>query len=392
MTSLPASTEASAHCRERILITGATGFLGQKIIGTLLETHPDARLVVLLREKKGQSVLERLHSIVDKACPPENRQEALARFEIFPADDISSDKCGLSPADYQAVVAGLTRIIHSAATVRFDHTLEYARKINVKGTQNVLDIAEEAVKNGSLKSFTYIGTAFVAGERNGLVREDELDIGQSFRNTYERTKCEAEKLVRSRMKVIPTVIARPSIIVGDSRTGETTSFKTMYWPLKIYVKHHWRSVPGFPDAVIDLVPVDFVAKAVVALGFDNKALGGCFHLCAGSERGSTIGEVATLASSFFNLLPPRYINLKLFFFLIRPFLYVLLWGKKRRILRDAAVFRPYFRVKSQFDTTQSEKLLNAHGIKTPDVSQYLEKLFRFCQETDWGKHPRKGRS
>ena len=105
-----------------------------------------------------------------------------------------------------------------------------------------------------------MGTAYVAGERTGLVREDELAVGQSYRNTYEQTKAEAEALVRSRLGSLPGVILRPSIIVGDSRTGVTSSFKMMYWPLKIYARGLWRTVPGYPDAVLDIVPVDFVAS------------------------------------------------------------------------------------------------------------------------------------
>lgn len=369
---------------ERILVTGATGFLGQQIIGVLLEKYPKARLVVLLREKKGLSVQARLHAIVDQVSAPEKREEALDRIDVFTSDDISSERCGLTPDDYRAVAAGLTRIIHSAATVRFDHPLDFARRINVGGTANVLNLAEEVARKGSLRSFTYIGTAFVAGERKGLVREDELDEGQTFRNTYERTKCEAEKLVRSRMNLIPTVIARPSIIVGDSRTGATTSFKTLYWPLKIYAKYHWRTIPGYPDAVIDLVPVDYVAEAAVALSFEQRAVGGCFHLCAGPQRNSTLGEIAQFASTFFKAPPPRYISPQLFFALVRPFLYATVWGKNRRYLRELRAYRPYFLVRTVFEQSGAEQFLEPAGIRAPAVCDYLEKLFRYCLTSDWG--------
>jgi thioester reductase-like protein len=397
MTSTSKQTQtppdmSSEGAGERILVTGATGFLGQQIIGVLLDKFPKARLVVLVRKKRGQSVPERLHSIIDQVSTPENREEYLARIDVFPFDDISDERCGLSPEDYQAVTTGLTRIIHSAATVRFDHPLDFARRVNVGGTRNVLDLAEEATRNGSLKSFTYIGTAFVAGMRDGLVRDDELDVGQYFRNTYEKTKCEAEKLVRSRMDTIPTVITRPSIIVGDSRTGATTSFKTLYWPLKVYAKLKWRIVPGRPDAIIDLVPVNFVAEAVVALSFDKQALGGCFHLCAGEKHCATLGEIANTAATFFSLKPPRYINPTLFLSLLKPLLYAIVWGKKRRILRDAIIYRPYFRVKTLFDTTRAEEILSRHGIRAPESLGYLEKLFLFCKDTDWGAHPPKERS
>ena len=161
-------------------------------------------------------------------------------------------------------------MIHSAATVRFDHTLDEARSINVEGTRRVLDFAAGA---RNLRSVAYVGTAYVAGERSDLIREDELAVGQSYRNTYEQTKAEAEALVRSRFESLPGVILRPSIIVGDSQTGVTSSFKMMYWPLKIYARGLWRTVPGYPDAVLDIVPVDYVAASVARLAFDETAMG-----------------------------------------------------------------------------------------------------------------------
>jgi len=132
----------------------------------------------------------------------------------------------------------------------------------------VLDFAAGARQ---LRSLAYVGTAYVAGERTDLVRESELAVGQSYRNTYEQTKAEAEALVRSRLGSVPGIILRPSIIVGDSRSGATSSFKMMYWPLKIYARRLWRTVPGFPDAVLDIVPVDYVATAVARLVFDEAA-------------------------------------------------------------------------------------------------------------------------
>ncbi len=384
--------DESPGAGEKILVTGASGFLGQRIIQILLEKYPGAGLVVMLREKKGLSIPERLRAMVDRVAAPENREDALARIQVYPSDDISDERCGLSAEDYRAAARDLTRVIHSAATVRFDHPLDHARRVNVEGTRNVLELAEEAMKNGDLKSFTYIGTAFVAGEREGLAREDELDVGQLFRNTYEQTKCEAEKLVRSRMKDIPTIIARPSIIVGDSRTGATTSFKTLYWPLRIYAKHGWRTVPGYPDAVIDLAPVDYVAEAVVELSFNTKAIGRCFHLCAGAKHGATLGGLAEAAARFFSLKPPRFVNPNLFYHLLSPLLHIALWGKRRRILRDGAAYRPYFRVRTVFDTTNSEEILSPCGIEAPAVSLYLEKLFSFCRDTDWGSLPPAGRS
>jgi hypothetical protein len=146
-------------------------------------------------------------------------------------------------------------------------------------------------------------------------------------------------------------------------------------------------VPGFADAVIDLVPVDYVAEASVALSMEERAIGNCFHLCAGHKRCSTLGEITEAAALFFSLKSPRFINLNLFFAFIKPLLYLTLWGKSRKILRDGAMYRPYFQVKTLFDTSRSEAMLTPLGIHPPETSEYLEKLFLYCRKTDWGAHP-----
>ena len=275
-------------------------------------------------------------------------------------------------------------MIHSAATVRFDHSLEEARRINVEGTRHILDFAAGARQ---LRSFAYVGTAYVAGERTDLVRENELAIGQSYRNTYEQTKAEAEALVRSRLGSLPGVILRPSIIVGDSRTGVTSSFKMMYWPLKIYARRLWRTVPGYPDAVLDIVPVDFVAKAVARFSSTRPPWGSTVHLCAGPRGSATIEQVAHRAMEYFNGPEPRYVDPKFFFAVVRPLLFMSLWGRKRRVLRDGRAYRDYFTMRMQFDTSNAERLLQPAGMCPPPVLDYLDRLFHYCVASDWGRKP-----
>lgn len=358
---------------ELILVTGSTGFLGARLVHELLELQPEACLALLVRGRPGQSPLERVAAFV-----PERH---LPRVQVF-SGDVTLPDCGLSAEDYSRLAGSVTRVIHSAATVRFDHSLDEASQINVEGTRRILDFAARAPH---LASFTYVGTAYVAGDRTGLVREDELDAGQGFRNTYEQTKCQAEALVRSRLASLPTVIVRPSIIVGDSRTGVTTSFKMMYWPLKIYARRLWRTVPGHPDAVLDIVPVDYVAAATARLAFSPEALGQTVHLCAGPQGSATIQQIAARASSYFNVPAPRYVNPSIFFGAIRPFLFLALWGRRRRILRDGRAYRSYFSMRMQFDVSNAERLLQPHGLQPPPVMDYLDRLLRYCTDSDWGR-------
>jgi long-chain acyl-CoA synthetase len=309
--------------------------------------------------------------------PPSER----ARVQVY-SGDVGQPNCGLDATALQRLTAETTRVIHSAATVRFDHTLDEARRINVEGTRRVLDFAAAARQ---LRSLAYVGTAYVAGERSDLVRENELAVGQGYRNTYEQTKAEAEALVRSRLDSLPGVILRPSIIVGDSRTGVTSSFKMMYWPLKIYARGLWRTVPGYPDAVLDIVPVDFVSSSVARLVFDEAALGSTIHLCTGPGGSATIHQVAQRAREYFHGPEPRYVDPKLFFAALRPLLFLLLWGRKRRVLRDGRAYRDYFTMRMQFDTSNAERLLKPAGVSPPPVLEYLDRLFKYCVESDWGR-------
>ncbi len=360
---------------ELILLTGATGFLGVQLVRELLERQPNARLALLIRDRAGQTGQQRADAIV----PPAHR----SRVQVY-SGDVSQPNCGLDAASLQRLSAETTRVIHSAATVRFDHSLDEARQTNVEGTRRLLDFAATAP---NLRSFIYVGTAYVAGERSDLVLESELAVGQAYRNTYEQSKAEAEALVRSRLASLPGVILRPSIIVGDSRTGVTSSFKMMYWPLKIYARRLWRTVPGYPDAVLDIVPVDYVAASVARLAFDPAALGQTVHLCAGPRSSATIHQVAQRAREYFNAPEPRYVNPRLFFAAIRPLLWLALWGKKRRVLRDGRAYRDYFTMKMQFDTTNAQRLLEPAGLCPPPVLHYLDRLFHYCVASDWGRKP-----
>jgi len=339
----------------------------------LLQRKPNATLALLIRNGAGQSAQQRADSFIPLA--------ERSRVQVF-SGDVSQPNCGLDPAAYRRLSAETTRVIHSAATVRFDHSLDEARRINVEGTRHILDFAAGARE---LRSFAYVGTAYVAGERSGLVRESELAVGQSYRNTYEQTKAEAEALVRSRLASLPGVILRPSIIVGDSRTGVTSSFKMMYWPLKIYARRLWRTVPGYADAILDIVPVDFVAGSVAQLLFDDAALGCTVHLCAGPRASATIEQVAHRAMEYFNGAEPRFVDPRFFFAVVRPLLFLSLWGRKRRVLRDGRAYRDYFTMRMQFDTSNAERLLQPAGMSPPPVVDYLDRLFHYCVASDWGR-------
>ena len=138
---------------------------------------------------------------------------------------------------------------------------------------------------------------------------------------------------------------------------------------------------------LDIVPVDFVASAVARLALDAEALGNTVHLCAGPAGSATIQQVARRAMEYFNAPEPRFVNPKLFFAGLRPLLFLTLWGRKRRVLLDGRVYRDYFTMRMQFDTSNAERLLGPAGISAPPVLEYLDRLFNYCIASDWGRKP-----
>ncbi len=153
-------------------------------------------------------------------------------------------------------------------------------------------MAEAAASRGNLEAFDYISTVMVAGKRRGLIGEEELDDTAGFFSTYEQSKSEAEQLVRSKRGNLPVSVFRLSMVVGDSRTGHTSTFNVMYWPLKMLSRGMFWIVPADPNGVVDVVPVDYVADAVEALSGDPQQRGKSFHIAAGAERLLQRGRVA----------------------------------------------------------------------------------------------------
>src|SRR5204863_5985469 len=125
---------------------------------------------------------------------------------------------------------------------------EASRRTNVEGTRRVLEFAERCHERGGLRRLCYISTAYVAGEHSGPFSEDDLDVGQRFRNPYEQSKFEAERLVTRWPSRMPITVVRPSIIVGESDSGWTASFNVLYWPLRAFARGVYAVLPARRDA------------------------------------------------------------------------------------------------------------------------------------------------
>jgi thioester reductase-like protein len=371
----------SSSSRESILLTGVSGFLGRHLLWKLLR-DTGAKVYCLLRPDSDARVDDRMRELL------------VAEGESLPADasrrceavrgDIADSNLLLEPASRERLLSQVTRVIHCAATVKFDTPLREARRINVEGTRHVLEFAEELHRSGRLRRVDYFSTAFVAGKAAGRVHEDRLEPA-AFHNTYEQTKWEAERIVRDRQARLPITIYRPSIVVGDSKTGYTSNFRVLYWPLKVLASGLVVVVPADRRGIVDVVPIDYVVEAFAALSQSDRSLGRCYHLAAGPEQQSSCGELLEMASGFFRVRDPWMIPPEISYRLIRPLLYAVFWGKRRALLRRGELYFPYFSYRGSFDTTATRSDLDGSGIEPPSVKDYFRAIMQFCVDTDWGR-------
>ena len=247
---------------DAILLTGATGFVGMELLARYLQLT-DRDVVVLIRAADDAQARERLERTL--ICAFGTAEPYLGRIRAL-AGDITHPALGLHPDVALEVAGEVSEIVHGAASVSFSLELAASREVNVEGTRRMLAFAELcALEGGGLRRFTYVSTAYVAGLHRGRFAEDDLDVGQRFRNPYEQSKFEAELVVREAAKRLPITVVRPSIIVGDRHSGWTASFNVLYWPLRALAKGAYPLLPARGSAPVDVVSVDYVADAIVAL-------------------------------------------------------------------------------------------------------------------------------
>jgi thioester reductase-like protein len=249
-----------------IFITGATGLLGAYLLKDLLLAG--RACAVMVRSNRFESGTERVESI-------------LARFElangiVLPRPvvlegDLSKPMFGFNESEIAWVKEHCNTTLHNAASLSFQNeekTNEPYRS-NVNGTENVLNFCRET----GIRQLHHVSTSYVCGLRTGTCYESELDIGQNFGNDYEKSKVASEKLVRNATFLNSLTIYRPSIIIGDSKDGYTSTFHGYYTPLKIVHSFiNTNIVDGSPLLAIlgltgterkNFVPVDWVSNALV---------------------------------------------------------------------------------------------------------------------------------
>lgn len=351
---------------QTIFLTGFPGFIAERLVKRL--ASPDTKFFLLVQK----SFLEKAtRAISDIAAKTDVPTENFALFE----GDITLANLGIDEDTLEMIYKSATDVYHLAAIYDLAVKKEIAYRVNVEGTKNVNKFVK-TLQN--LQRYNYVSTCYVAGKRTGEILESELEHASGFRNFYEETKYLAEREVEKLKDEIPLTIFRPSIVVGDSKTGETAKYDGIY-SLILYLRkapHLFRFVNvGNRDVKLNLVPVDFVVEAIAALSKDERAIGKTIALAdpnplATEEIFDALAEAMTGKKSIVKPPPSVVEN-----FLMLP-LTPIISG-----LPHSGV--PYFFVPQTYDTSVADELLASHKVACANFKSYVGNLLKFVE-----KHPK----
>jgi long-chain acyl-CoA synthetase len=357
-----------------ILLTGSTGYIGAQIASNLLTDHSDP-LNLLVRARDQQEARERVWRSLQLHMDFSRFEHFLnSKIHIF-LGDLTDPYFGLPDDDYRVLVRTTDSVIHCAASLN-RKSEKSCLNVNLRGTLEVIQLAQRARDDHGLRRFSHVSTVAVCGQRSDeVVQEDSsIDWNRSDYDPYARTKKFCEHMVRQLLPGVPLTIFRPSIVLGDSRRPETNQFDMV----RAFV--FLAGLPALPFRAtdrIDIVPVDFVADAVATLHQKEKPAHDIYHLSSGVESETFVELTDALAKAQGKRGPVFVPGLE------APSAKMVnaLAGRAGKIGGLATlmkVFLPYLVWNTVFDNSRA---IAEMGRKPAPFSEYCFPLLKFSRET-----------
>ena len=364
------------------LLTGSTGLLGRYLLRDLLLAGQ--RVAIVARATKKETVAERVEAILQ---PCEAELGVLLPRPVCFEGDLCEEFLGLDEKARQWIAEHCTSMLHSAAALKFHEENDGEPwRTNVGGTQHVLQLCRDT----GIKKMHYVSTAYVCGTRTDRIMEDTLDLGQAFRNDYEKSKLEAETLVRNDSHLQEVTVYRPAVIAGDAKTGYTNTYHGLYMYLKIMCIMARNTEPG-PDGVRhtpmqldttgeeprNVIPVDWTSAVISHLFTHPESHGRTFHLAP--QKRMTARQMIEAGYTYFNSTGVEFVGRA---------------GDRSEgrlendFYENATMYRSYEDSDPEFDTSNTQKF--ASHLPCPEIDEtMLHRFMQYGEEDRWGKRRQK---
>ncbi|HSH89585.1 MAG TPA: SDR family oxidoreductase [Ramlibacter sp.] len=357
-------------------VTGATGFIGKRLVKKLLERKGSVVYFLLRKESEGKVADLREYWGVS----------ATRAIPVF--GDLTSKKLGVAAEDVKKLKGQVDHFHHLAAVYDLSADEESQIAVNIEGTRNTVEFAK-AIDAGH---FHHVSSIAAAGLYEGVFREDMFDEAENYEHPYFLTKHESEKIVRKESKV-PWTVYRPAMVVGDSQTGEMDKIDGPYYFFKLIQRMRqilppWMPAVGLEGGRVNIVPVDYIVDALDFLSHKTDISKRCFHLV--DPVGYRVGDVLDIFSRAAHA--PRmnlFINAALLGFIpksIKKGLMAVAPIRRIRsaIMKDLALpedILTFVNYPTRFDSRETQAALKGSGIEVPNLKDYAWRLWDY-----WERH------
>jgi NAD(P)-dependent dehydrogenase (short-subunit alcohol dehydrogenase family) len=357
-------------------VTGATGFIGKRLVAKLLARR-GSTVYFLLREESADKLPELL------AFWGVSKNRAIPVY-----GNLDAKRLGVASEQIKALKGQIQHVFHLAAI--YDLAAPEAAQVraNIEGTRALVEFAQ-AIDAGHVH---HVSSIAAAGLYEGVFREDMFDEAENLDHPYFMTKHESEKIVRRECKR-PWTVYRPAMVVGDSRTGEAEKVDGPYYFFKLIQRLRqilppWMPSLGLEGGRVNIVPVDFVVDALVHISHQERKSGGCFHLV--DPVGYRVGDVLDIFSKAAHA--PKmglFVNAALLGFIPKSVKKGLMALAPVRRIRNAVMkdlglpdeMLTFINYPTRFDCRETEKALKGSGIRCPNLHDYAWRLWDY-----WERH------
>jgi thioester reductase-like protein len=362
------------------LITGATGAVGSTVLARALD-EPGTRVIAIVRAASDDDARSRVAALLARRPDAVDRAH-LERLTAV-AGDVERPDLGLSPASLAHVHLACDRIVHCAGVVRMNLPIEQARSAAAGAARNVVALLVALRARGRTVKCDYVSTVGVAGRDVRLLPEAFVTTPRRFHNTYEQAKAESEEVIRGALDDGHAItVHRPSMVVGDSRTGWSGHVQVFHHLVEFLLGYRTRGLfPAFGAAQLDVVPADVVADALLWSSARFDTAGRVLHLCAGpgdALRLTRLRELVNDAAAREGLTVPRARTLPRWTFRAAAVVMrAVADARTRRALATLPVFLDYLASEQQFSNEATRRLLDDAGIELPPIERYLPRVLEF---------------